>query len=348
MLARLVLGLVAVASLGWAVSHAFPAPGVPRPPVPAAKSADGPLEFQVKMHDDSQLSVLLLDPSVTVVTKYGRLVIPAADVRRIEPGFRYAPGVEERVNMAIDDLGSPEFRTREDAEGVLISLGAGAVPGVRRATKSADAEVVNRANAVLKNLRGKLPADALDARDHDVVDTTEFTARGRIEATQVKVRTKHFGEASLPLADIRTFASARNAGSTEVPLDAALYGKSNNVQWVWLETNIDVQAGQSLDITATGQVDLNPAQAGQFLGTPAGNVTVNGAVQNFQPGQFGGTGMPGQVVGRVGPAGTPFVIGAAYKGKVAAGGKLFLRIAGSPWNNDSSGTYTVKVTPGWK
>ena len=56
------------------------------------------------MHDDSQLSVVLLDPSVTVATKYGRLVVPAADIRRIEPGFRYAAGVEEQVNKAIDDL----------------------------------------------------------------------------------------------------------------------------------------------------------------------------------------------------------------------------------------------------
>ena len=345
MLARLVLGLAASASLGWAAGHAFPA----RPPAPPAKPAAGSHEFNVKMHDDSQLAVVLLDSSITVSTKYGKLVVPAADVRRSEPGFRYAAGVEERVNKAIDDLGAAEYKHREEAEGVLISLGLPAVPGVRRATKSADPEVANRAAAVLKALRKKVPDEQMELQDHDVVETTEFTLRGRIEATQVKVRTKHFGDAALPLADIRTFAAAAKGGATDITVDAFQYAKTNN--GVWMETKVEVSDGQQLTITATGQIDQWPQQPGQYMCNPAGQQTVNGMVQPNRVVAFGpngavAAGTSGQLVGRVGPNGATFVIGAGYKGPASGSGKLYLRIGGSPWGVDSSGSYSVKVSVG--
>jgi hypothetical protein len=54
-------------------------------------------------------------------------------------------------------------------------------------------------------------------------------------------------------------------------------------------------------------------------------------------------GIPGQLIGRVGPSGTPFALGASYKGKVAESGKLYLRIGPSPWNCESTGSYKVTV-----
>jgi hypothetical protein len=63
-----------------------------------------------------------------------------------------------------------------------------------------------------------------------------------------------------------------------------------------------------------------------------------------QPGVPARLGIPGQVVGRIGSNGTQFAVGAGFKGKVTESGKLYLRIHPSPWNNDSSGSYKVKVT----
>lgn len=340
MVSRMLTGVL-LASLCGAAAHSFPTP-----PLAPAKAAATSAEFQVKLHDDSQIAVTLLDPSVTVVTKYGKLVVPASEVRRIEPGFRYPAGVEGKVNKAIEDLGSPEYKVREEAEGALIGFGVSAVPGTRRALKSEDPEVARRAAAVMKNLEGKLTAEKISVRDHDVVETAEFTARGRIEESQVKVRTKHFGEAALALAEIRTFTAVGRGGTLDIALDAAQYGKMNNI--VWLETNLELSDGQALEITSAGQVDLNPQQPGQFMGGPNGQILVNGNQQNFRAGQFGGVGQPGQVVGRVGQNGTPFVIGTAYKGKAGGSGKLYLRVVGSPWNSDSSGICTVKVIAGGK
>jgi hypothetical protein len=57
--------------------------------------------------------------------------------------------------------------------------------------------------------------------------------------------------------------------------------------------------------------------------------------------------MPGQLIGRVGDAGTPFPVGASYKAAHGPGtGKLYLKIAASPWGNGSTGTYKVAVKAG--
>lgn len=335
---RLFAGVLAAACV--AVASAGPAqPPAKAPPDPPPPS---PTDFTVKLNDESQFSVVLLDPAVTIVTKYGKLVVPAAEIRKIEPGFRYPIGAEQKVNKAVEDLGAPEYKAREEAESALVGFGVAAVPAVRRAAKSEDPEVARRAGAVLKNLAAKLPADKMEVRDHDLVETAEFTARGRIEGTQLKVKTKHFGESSIPLADMRTFASAVRGGPTEFALDAAQYGKQN--QSVWMETSVELTDGQQVEITANGQIDLWPQQPGQYLGTPSGQMTVNGGIQPFRGAGAGGT--PGQVLGRIGPNGVQFVVGAAYKGRVSGTGKLHLRIVGSPWSNDCAGNYTMKVIAG--
>ena len=57
--------------------------------------------------------------------------------------------------------------------------------------------------------------------------------------------------------------------------------------------------------------------------------------------------LPGQLIGRVGASGTPFPVGTNYKAARAPGsGKLYLKIAASPWGNNSTGTYKVTVKTG--
>ena len=53
----------------------------------------------------------------------------------------------------------------------------------------------------------------------------------------------------------------------------------------------------------------------------------------------------GMLLGRIGDKGKPFQLGAKYTGTVPDAGRLYLRIACSPWNNASTGTYTVKINP---
>ena len=350
MFQRLIPAAAVVAALGWAVSLAQPpldAPGrqpkkADQPdtgPKPGAK-ADGKIEppaFELRTLDDTVMKVVLLEPSVALVTKYGKLSIPVADVRRLEFGFRYPDGLEEKINKEIADLGSPDFRTREDAEQALAEIGHFAVPALRRAAKSQDPEVVRAAQAVLKFLQGKLGEGKPELRDFDVVETAEFTAKGRLELGALKVRTKYFGEATVKLTDIRSFRSIGSSSTAEFALDAAKYAKMNQADW--METSIEVSSGQQLELTASGKIDQWPPGPGQYMCSPGGLPGYNAG--GVVPGGGQRLGVPGQIVGRIGPNGVTFAIGASYKGKVNESGKLYLRISPSPWNCDSTGSYKV-------
>ena len=109
------------------------------------------------MADDSLVKVLLLDPNITVTTRYGKLVIPAGELRRIEPGFRFPDGSEPKAEKAIETLASEAFAEREAAEKELLKLEHAAVPALRRAAKSPNVELSKRAIGLLRNLEGRLP-----------------------------------------------------------------------------------------------------------------------------------------------------------------------------------------------
>jgi hypothetical protein len=337
MYTRLIPAAAVVMALGWAASFGQP-PKLktdPKDDPKVAPKADAAL-FELRTLDDTVMKVVLLDPSLTLNTKYGKLTIPPAEVRRLEFGFRYPDGLEEKINKAIGELGSPDFRTREDAEQALANTGHFAIPALRRAVKGEDPEAVRRAQAVLKLLEGKLGEGKTELRDFDVVETAEFTAKGRLELGALKVRTKYFGDATVKLTDIKSFRSAGSASHGEFSLDAAKYAKMNQADW--LETTVEVTSGQQLEVTASGRVDQWPQGPGQYMVGPEGQ-----GGGGFRGGGLAVVGTPGQVVGRIGPNGTPFAIGAAYKGKATDSGKLYLRIGPSPWNCDSSGAYKIVV-----
>jgi len=153
------------------------------PPAPATNKSgkDEPITFELRTLDDTVMKVVLLESSVTLATKYGKLSIPASDVRRLEFGFRYPEGLEAKIDKAIGELGSSEFRTREDAEQTLAEIGQFAIPALRRALKNSDPEVVRRAQAVLKLVESKLGDSKFEPRDYDTVETAEFTVKGKLE-----------------------------------------------------------------------------------------------------------------------------------------------------------------------
>jgi hypothetical protein len=290
------------------------------------------------------VKVTLLDPSLVVSTKYGKLTVPTAEVRRVELGFRYPDGAEARIAKAVEGLGSPDFQAREEAEKALVRFEHLAVPAIRRASRSSDPEVSRRAASAMKKLEDKLPAEKLEVRDADVVEAAEFTARGQIEGGQVRVRSRYFGESVLKLTDVRTLRATGGTASGEVAVDAAVHAKFNNPQW--LETRIEVSEGERLEVSATGQVDLWPQGPGVYMSGPAGLPGYGAGARVGGPGLGAPAGgvAPGQLVGRVGANGTPFVIGEKFSGKAPAAGRLYLRIGQSPWGNDSTGVYKVKVS----
>lgn len=342
----------------------------PKPNTPAEP------KFECRFDDGSVLVVTLPDGALEVSTKYGKMSVPLREVRKIEPGFRYPTGVEAKVRQGIEDLGSSDYKTREAGQKALIELGEHAIPLVRGGLKGGTPESAERCGKVLARLLGG-KADRPDPPDADVVTTDEMVIRGKITSDGFKATSKYFGEVAVKLADLRAFRPLGGKADGTFTLDAAKHATQG---WkTFLDTEIQVEKGQTVEVTAGGKIDQWPATPGQYTSGPGGTgASVGGpAGESSEPipgGAPGGPGIPGGIGGpgapggfgpggppapggwggatyssgavyvRIGDSGPLVKVGDKLSVKAASAGKLYLVIAPSNWGNECTGEYEVKVT----
>jgi hypothetical protein len=170
----------------------------------SGKAAKTPEPVEVRFTDNSTMKLTLRDENIEIITRYGRLQVPVADVRRIEFATRISDDVSRRVQMAIAELGSPHFKQREAATAELRALREKAYPGLLQAAKSGDQETARRIEELLDWLRTSVAQEHLETRQHDVIHTEDMKIAGRIVNPVMKVHTYQFGEQPLKLADARS------------------------------------------------------------------------------------------------------------------------------------------------
>src|SRR5262245_57779639 len=184
---------------------------------PPGKAGREPALVEVRFTDNSTMKLTLRDERIEVVTRYGKLVVPVAEIQRIDFGTRLSEEDGHKIEAAIGNLGSPQYKVREAAQADLIAFREKSYPALLRATKHKDPEVIRRAEELLNNLRQTVPEDLLEIREFDVVWTDEMRLTGRISGETFKVHTSQFGEQPLKLADIRGLRSlAQVAADTEL------------------------------------------------------------------------------------------------------------------------------------
>jgi hypothetical protein len=182
----------------------------PTSPPPDQKKdplAAGPGDMEAHFTDGSKLRLTLQDNRITLLTPYGKLVIPVADIHRVELATRVPPEVARRIERAVADLESSEFATREAASATLLSLGARAYPALLKAAESTDLEVRKRAEHILEKIRDRIPEEQLVVRKKDVVHTADSKFTGQIDSDSLKAVTSQFGEVQLKLSDTRFLRS---------------------------------------------------------------------------------------------------------------------------------------------
>jgi hypothetical protein len=288
------------------------------------------VQAEVRLSDGSLVRMTILQESLDVLTKYGKLTIPMGDIRRIDFGLHLPDGVGPQITEAIKLMGSEVYKQREDAAKELVGLGPLAYPSVQKAAGSTDLEVAQRAAAVLKRIADKVPPENLRTKLEDHIQAQEFPVTGRIITPAIKVKSVHFGELSLKLSDLRSLHLRTGSADTEVTVDAAKHGSASDQ---WLDTGMLVDPSLRLVMHASGQVDLWPQGPGQYLASPKGYST---------PGK-GGVFMAGSLLGRIGESGKAFLVGERFEGTPTEQGKVYLHIVPSPWNNASTGSYRVKL-----
>jgi hypothetical protein len=198
------LGVAACALTALALL--FPVAGG-QEPKPTDKKPINPGAVEVKFTDNSTLKMTLLDEKIDFVTPYGKLSIPVADIQTLDFATRVSEDAQKKVEKAIADLGSTDFKTREAATAELLKLGEKAYPAVVDAAKSSDVEVKRRAEAILEKIKAGVPPEMLKVRKVDTLTTEGAKFVGRIEVGTIRVNTNVFGEQQVKLADIRSLRS---------------------------------------------------------------------------------------------------------------------------------------------
>jgi hypothetical protein len=294
---------------------------------------DGPRpnEVEVRLTDTSTIRMIILQETVEVETQFGRLTVPSKHIRRIEFGLRLPEDLARKIDAAIKKFGGDSFDQREAAVKELISIGAPAYPALRDAADSPDAETAQRAKAAMRKIRESTPAAQLPTTLQDRVETTAFTMVGRIVTPAVKGRWQK-GEVEFLVSELRAIRWLSANTEVAVTVDAIKYGAGNNQ---WMDTGVLVETDVGLQITASGQVNLNQDGGGEFVTGPMGNANWG------RRGPYA----PGALLGRVGDKGNVFMVGEKYEGTPNQEGKLYLQIAPSPWNQ-STGNYKVKILTG--
>jgi len=334
----------------------------PKPPVADDKPVVSPeQECECRFDDGSTMRMTVGTSAVTVQTKFGKMTVPLAEVRKMEMGFRYPEGVEGKVRVALSDLASPDFRTRESAQKTLMGCGEYAVPLVKAGVKSDVAEVADRCAIILKAITATLPEDKSDPTMEDVITTDEMVIRGRITSDSFKAKTKYFGETTVKLLDVRELRPITGRFIGTFPLDATKFAAAG---WkTFFDTGLDVEKGQPIEITATGKIDLNAQNPKQtVVGPNGGGTQVPGPGMHGMDKRLGGGRLPapggfgedypqnlfttGALYGRIGESGKLFKIGESYKAaKATEAGRLYLIIAPSA-HGVAKGEFDVKVNLG--
>lgn len=168
-------------------------------------------EVDVRFMDGSTARVVILQESLDLETRYGKLMIPCNEIRKIELALRLENKIATRIDEAIHQLGNSDFNHREAASKDLLRLAIPAYAALKKVPVSKDPEVAKRTEAIVKQIESTIPAAKLQVRSNDLVQTKEFTVTGRIAAQQLKVRSKYFGETELKLSEVSSMNSTAKA-----------------------------------------------------------------------------------------------------------------------------------------
>jgi hypothetical protein len=280
---------------------------------------------EIRTHDGSSNRVKVLEESITIETRYGKLTVPIADVRRIDIGGQKSEAIEAKIRLALSRLGSDVHRDRELGSRDLVSLGRVAYWDVLRATKSQNLEVSTRAQTILKTILDNLPPDQVPKNELDVIETRDFPIHGRILGQGFKCQSEVFDSLPVQLFQVRSIRLRHTKDTDWVSVDASRED--------WQSSGVDADKGTLIRLVAEGTVDLWPQQAGMYQAQPRG----------FSCTGKGGQFMAGALIARIGN-GPAFMVGDQLEFTARDTGHLFFNIVGSPWNNASSGNYRVKVS----
>lgn len=265
----------------------------------------GPRHIRLHLVDGSILSGDLSVGEISVETPFGKLVVPIDRIRSFTPGLDSNTRLSAVIDTQIKNLGSDDYKTREQAHKDLVARGAAVQKELQRFVNDENAEIKRHVGEILKELEQQAEDQASDEDAAvpqpyirlDTVVTSDFTVLGKISPQQFEVESK-YGPLKVELADVKL-------GEREVPV-REMFQKSvtvegtNLVQRSFKSSGIRVQAGDKVAVRADGSIVMTP-WGGNAASGPDGMPNYGWFIQNQIPG--------GALVAKIGDRGTIFKVG---------------------------------------
>jgi hypothetical protein len=277
---------------------------VPRAPVVPL----GPQFIRLHLQDGSVISGDLSIKEIEVDTQFGKLTIPIDKIRSFVPGLDSNPKADEQIQKLIKDLGSDDYKTREQAHKDLAAMGIKVQKELEKYANDENAEVKRHVTEILKELE-EAAAEQEDFDDPgagaqplirlDTVVTTDFTVVGRVSPPQFNIQSK-YGPLTIRLADISK--GERETAQRESLRRTVDVNAAHLAQRGFKNTGIRVQAGDRVTIKAEGSIVMSP-WGGNARSGPDGMPNYGWYI----PGQIPG----GALVARIGDKGTAFKVGSS-------------------------------------
>jgi hypothetical protein len=323
------------ASLFTVIVMAGLIPAQPETKKQSQPAAAPPQSLSIRFTNGTMVQQAVLLDAVEMETKLGKLSIPAHEIQRIDFGFRVSEEDAKKLEQAMKDLASEKHANREIATKTLLGMGKLAYPTLIENRKKGDLEMIRRVDGLIKDIQGKFSVENLHTRRTDILRTADSVVAGRVTSEHLRIKTDIFGETKVPLWRLRDLRSMLPGSEVMVAVDSNKYGNRMS----WLETEFEVVLGTKVEITATGEINLDP------LNTLGGNVNARNVQPRGTTGLVSGEGfIPGQLVGKVGD-GPIFVIGAKHTLTPNREGKLYVRIVTIEHasNVKAEGNYNVRI-----
>lgn len=244
------------------------------------KSKLDPRTVSVVFTDGSHLKVLLAEETIDLQTPHGKLTFPITDIVRIECAYRVPDEVALSIDKLITDLGSTDFKVRENAMAGLLEKKEKCYAALVRASRQqTDLEMRQRIEHLIERLRQDVPEERLNVRTQDFVYTADSKIAGKLLVNHFKISSAQFGQLQLKLSDIRDLRShGAAADEPEDDLKNVLADPGN-----MLGHNQDI--GKSFAFRVTGQASYCYGTDVYTTDSPLASVAVHMGI--LKPGETG-------------------------------------------------------------
>jgi hypothetical protein len=319
---------------------------------PAAPAAASPLvdsdanALRLYLMDGSIITGQLSLKELAVETKFGTLNVPVTSIQSFTPGLNSHPALAKKIASMVEDLGSGTFNDREAAQQALVKMGPAVRRELERRRDDADAERRTRVRAILAEFEqaqddvedapaDKADNDATPFAQLDAVVTSDFTIVGHIVPDSFNVASL-YGPLTVKLADVRRMQRGA-VKKDETPMNFNVTGAQVVTNGA-LNTNIRLEKGDSVTVTATGSIVMSP-WGNQASSGPDGSANYGW----YQRGQSQIA--VGALIAKVGNGDDYFKVGSHTTFTAEKSGVLHLAIAMRPEQagNEFPGRYAVRV-----